>query len=199
MSEFIAPLERLVECFQRLPGIGRKSAVRMAFATLELEDSRAAEFADAILSAKRDIRRCVCCFNLSESELCPICSDGTRDHATICVVEDTRALMSIERVREYHGLYHVLGGVLSPMDGIGPDQLTVKELVARCSDGETQEVIIATNPTVEGETTAMYITKLLKPFGVKVSRLAYGVPVGGDLEFADEVTLYRAIEGRKTL
>ena len=199
MSEFIAPLERLVESFQRLPGIGRKSAVRMAFATLELEESRAVEFAEAILSAKRDIRRCGCCFNLSEAELCPICSDESRDRSTVCVVEDTRALMSIERVREYNGLYHVLDGVLSPMDGIGPDQLTVKELVARCADGEVKEVIIATNPNVEGETTAMYITKLLKPFGVQVSRLAYGVPVGGDLEFADEVTLYRAIEGRRAL
>ncbi len=188
-----------MESFQRLPGIGRKSAVRMAFATLELEESRAVEFAEAILAAKHDIRKCCCCYNLSEAELCPICSDESRDRTTICVVEDTRALMSIERVREYNGLYHVLGGVLSPMEGIGPDQLTVTELVARCAEGEVKEVIIATNPNVEGETTAMYITKLLKPFGVQVSRLAYGVPVGGDLEFADEVTLYRAIEGRRQM
>ena len=199
MSEFIAPLERLVESFQRLPGIGRKSAVRMAFATLELEESRAVEFAEAILSAKRDIRRCGCCFNLSEAELCPICSDESRDRSTVCGVEDTRALMSIERVREYNGLYHVLGGVLSPMDGIGPDQLTVKELVARCADGEVKEVIIATNPNVEGEATSLYLARLIRPLGIKVTRIAHGVPVGGDLEYTDEATLSFAFLGRKEI
>ena len=199
MREFVAPLEELVDRFRRLPGIGGKTAVRLAFAVMELSDEEAEAFAAAILSAKRDISLCKCCCNISTAELCPVCEDDTRDQSTICVVEDAKALLALEKVHDYRGLYHVLGGVLSPMNGIGPERLHIRELLARLSDDTVKEVIVATNPTVEGEATAMYLSKILKPLGITTSRLAYGIPVGGDLEYADEVTLHRALEGRRPI
>ena len=198
MSEFILPLERLIEQFAKLPGVGRKTATRYALSLIDWNGEKIDAFADAITDAKKRIRRCSVCNNISEGELCNICGDTQRE-GILCIVEDPRAVMSIERVREYKGKYHVLGGVLSPMNGIGPEQLKIKELLARLDKEGISEVIIATNPTVEGETTAMYITRLLKPLGIKVTRLAYGVPVGADLEYADEVTLFRAIEGRREI
>ena len=199
MAEYIEPLENLISQFQHLSGIGRKTAVRLAFSVLDYSEEEAQSFADAIMRAKKDVATCPVCQNISEGDLCPVCADATRDRSVICVVEDCRAIMSIERVREYRGLYHVLHGALSPMNGITPETLKIKELLARLEDGEVKEIIIATNPTIEGETTAMYISKLLKNTNVKVSRLAYGVPVGGDLEYADEVTLFRALEGRREI
>lgn len=199
MAEYIEPLENLITQFQHLSGIGRKTAVRLAFSVLDYSEEEAQRFADAIMRAKSDVGTCPVCQNISEGDLCPVCADMTRDRSVICVVEDCRAIMSIERVREYRGLYHVLHGALSPMNGITPETLKIKELLARLEDGEVKEIIIATNPTIEGETTAMYISKLLKNTDVKVSRLAYGVPVGGDLEYADEVTLFRALEGRREI
>lgn len=198
MSEYILPLERLIEQFAKLPGVGRKTATRYAMAVLDLPKESVDAFSEVLLDAKTKIKRCTVCNNLSESELCPVCMDETRT-GVLCIVEDPRAVMSIERVREFKGRYHVLGGVLSPMNGIGPEQLKIKELLSRLDKEHITEAIIATNPTVEGETTAMYITRLLKPLGVKVTRLAYGVPVGADLEYADEVTLSRAIEGRREM
>lgn len=192
----IESLIHLAEQFGRLPGIGRKSAMRMAYAVLDLDEEDATEFADAILEAKRKIHLCPICQNLTDRELCSICDDEDRDRSIICVVEDARAVMSVEKVREYRGLYHVLHGVISPVNGITPDKLKLKELLARL-DESVKEVIVATNPTVEGEATAMYISRLIKPLGIKVTRLAYGVPVGADLEYADEVTLFRALEGRR--
>ena len=169
----------------------------MAFSLLDFSDGDAEDFAAAIIEAKRKIRPCRVCGNISEDGLCMVCADDKRDRSVICVVEDARAVSALEKVREYHGLYHVLGGAISPMDGIGPDELNIKSLLERLEG--VDEVIIATNPTIEGETTAMYISKLLKPLGVKVTRLAYGVPVGGELEYSDEVTLFRALEGRRDL
>ncbi len=198
-NEYIAPLQRLIDEFCLLPGIGKKSAARMSFQILKLSDADARAFADAIMCAKEEIKACKVCCNLATSDYCPICSDPERDKSTICVVEDARAVLSFERVREYRGLYHVLGGVLSPMDGIGVDALHIRELLERLTDDTVREVIVATNPTIEGEATAMYLAKLIAPFGIKVTRLAYGIPVGGDLEYADEVTLNRAIEGRRSL
>lgn len=199
MEEYIAPLERLIEQFRSLKGIGKKTATRLAFCILDFSEEQTERFTDAVLDAKRSIRSCSRCFNISEGEICDICSDDRRDQSTVCVVEDARAVMAFEKVKEYNGVYHVLGGSISPMDGIGPDELNIKELVSRVANDGVKEVILATNPTIEGETTAMYISKLLKPFEIKVSRLAYGVPVGGDLEYADEVTLFRAMEGRKSM
>ncbi len=199
MPGFIAPLERLIEQFEALPGIGHKTAIRLAFSVLDGSEEEANAFAEAILDAKRRIVRCKICQNISDTEVCSICSDEKRDRSMICVVEDSKAVMALERVKEYNGLYHVLGGALSPMDGIGPEQLTIRELIARLTDGETKEIVLATNPTIEGETTAVYLSKLIKPLGVRISRLAYGVPVGGDIDYADEVTLFRAIEGRREL
>lgn len=192
----IEALTHLAEQFGKLAGIGRKSAQRMAFSVLSLSDEEAAEFAGAILDAKRNIHLCPVCQNLTDRDLCSVCRDVDRDRSTICVVEDAKALMSIEKVREYRGTYHVLHGVISPVNGITPDKLKLGELLARL-DESVKEVIVATNPTVEGEATAMYISRLIKPLGVKVTRLAYGVPVGADLEYADEVTLLRALEGRR--
>jgi len=196
MNEFILPIERLIEQFAKLPGVGRKTATRYALAVIDLPPESIREFSGVLEDSLKKVKRCRICFNFSEDELCPVCSDDKRENI-ICVVEDPRAVISIERVREYRGKYHVLGGVLSPMNKIGPDQLKIKELLQRIQDEDIKEVIIATNPTVEGETTAMYLTRLLKPLGIKVTRLAYGVPVGGDIEFADAVTLGRAIEGRR--
>jgi len=198
MKNEVLPLARLVEQFERLPGIGRKSAQRLAFCVLNMPQERAQQFAQAILDAKQKIHRCRVCQDLTDQEVCGICSDPARNRGILCVVEDPRDVLAIERTREYHGLYHVLHGLISPMNGIGPEQLTVKELLARL-DGSVEEVIMATNPTVEGEATAMYLARLLKPMGLRVPRLAYGIPVGGNLEFADEVTLYRALEGRSEI
>lgn len=197
MAEYIESLQVLAENFGRLQGIGKKTAMRMAFSVLEFTEEEAERFAEAILDAKRKIHLCPICQNLTDRDVCPICLDETRDRSTICVVEDVRVLMSIEKVREYRGLYHVLHGAISPVAGITPDKIKLAELLERLRDDEVKEVIIATNPNVEGEATAMYIAKLLTPLGIKVSRLAYGIPVGADLEYADELTLSRALDGRK--
>ncbi len=197
MAAYIESLQHLAEQFGRLQGVGRKSALRMAFSVLDMSEEEAVEFAQAIIDAKQKIHLCPICQNLTDREVCAVCEDAQRDRSVICVVEDARAVLSMEKVREFRGVYHVLHGVISPVNGITPDQIKLKELLARLEDGEVSEVIVATNPTVEGEATAMYISRLLKPFGIKVTRLAYGIPVGGDLEYADEVTLYRALEGRR--
>lgn len=197
MADYIESLQVLCEQFARLQGVGRKSALRMAFSVLDFTDEEAECFAQAILDAKRKIHLCPVCQNLTDQELCNICRDETRDVTVICVVEDVRVLMAIEKVREYRGTYHVLHGAISPVSGVTPDKIRITELLERLKDDRVSEVIIATDPDVEGEATAMYIAKLLRPLGVKVSRLAYGVPVGGDLEYADEVTLSRALDGRR--
>lgn len=194
----VAALAALIEQFERIPGIGHKSAQRMAFYVLNMPQEDAKAFADAILNAHDNIHQCKVCCNLTENELCSICSNGARDKSVVCVVEDPRDVMAIERTHEFSGTYHVLHGAISPMNGVGPDQLTIKQLLARL-DGTVKEVIMATNPTVEGEATAMYLSRLMKPLGVKTTRLAYGVPVGADLEYADEVTLSRAMEGRREI
>ncbi len=198
MAEFIAPLEELIEGFARLPGVGRKSATRYALSVLDMNDEDITSFAEALAGAKTRIKRCRICGNFTDTDICLVCEDSQR-RPIICVVEDVRALMSIEKVREYRGKYHVLGGVLSPMNGVGPDQLNIASLLSRIASENIGEVIIATNPTVEGEATAMYLTKLLNPLGVKTSRLAYGIPVGADLEYTDAVTLMRALDGRREL
>ncbi len=199
MEYFPAPLEKLVEQFARLPGIGGKSAQRLAFHVLSLTDQEAQEFADAILSAKRTVTCCPVCQNLTAMGLCPICASLRRDETTVCVVADPRDVVAMERSREYTGRYHVLHGVISPMNHVGPDDLEIKSLVDRVAQGNIKEVIMATNPDTEGEATAMYLARLLKPFGVRVTRLAYGIPVGGHLEFADDATLMRALEGRRDI
>lgn len=199
MAYDVTALEKLVEQFRKMPSVGKKTAQRMAFHVLDLSDAEAKEFADAIFEAHEKIHRCVLCHNLTENELCPICDSANRDRSTVCVVEDPRDVMALERTREYNGVYHVLHGVISPMNGVGPEQLTIKSLVERAASGEVKEFIMATNPTIEGDTTAMYIGKLLKNFDVKVTRLAYGIPVGADIEYADDVTLMRALEGRSEL
>ncbi len=199
MEYFPAPLEKLVEQFARLPGIGGKSAQRLAFFVLSLPEEEAREFADAIVDAKRNITCCPVCQNFTAGGLCPICASPKRDGGTVCVVADPRDVAAIERSREYGGHYHVLHGVISPMNHVGPDDLSIKALVERVAQGEVQEVIMATNPDTEGEATAMYVARLLKPFGVRVTRLAYGIPVGSHLEFADEATLTRALEGRQEI
>ena len=185
--------------FRRLDGVGKKSAMRYAFCVLNFTEEEAKAFADAILAAKTDIHQCSRCQNITTGELCPICSDDRRDGSVICVVEDPRAVIAIEKTRQYGGLYHVLHGTISPARGITPDRLKIRELLTRLQTEDVREVILATNPTVEGEATAMYIAKLQSPLGIQVSRIANGVPVGGDLEFADEVTLRRAMEGRYLL
>ena len=192
------PLVKLVEQFAKLPGVGRKTAQRFAFHILDLPEEKAREFAQAILDARTKIKKCPVCGNLTDGELCPICAAKGRDGGVICVVEDPKDVFALERAGDFNGRYHVLHGAISPLSGIGPDQLRIKELLARTGP-EVQEVIMATNPTVEGEATAMYLSRLLKPLGVRVTRLAYGIPVGGDLEYADEVTLQRALEGRQEL
>ena len=199
MANNAEPLERLIDQFSRFPGIGRKGATRMAYQVMGMSDAEVLELSSAIRDAKARLHRCKCCQNFTESDLCSICSSPKRDRSVICVVESPRDVTAIERTREYNGMYHVLHGLISPMDGIGADQLCVKELLARLGTGEVKEVIMATSPTVEGEATAMYIARLLKPFDVRVTRLAYGIPVGGHLEFADDATLVRALEGRQDL
>ncbi len=198
MAEYIAPIQRLIEEFRRLPGVGSKTAARYAFATLNLTEQEAEGFADAINGVKRDVHKCPVCFGLSASpEACEICRNDQRDHSLICVVENPKDVMVMEKVRGYRGTYHVLGGVLSPIDNVTPDELTIRELISRVELGEVREVIIATNPTPHGDTTAAYLARALEPYEISVSRLAYGMPVGGDIEYADEVTLYRAMEGRR--
>ena len=199
MEYLPAPLEKLVEEFASLPGIGGKSAQRLAFHVLSLSDQEAQDFADAILEAKRTVTCCPVCRNLTAEGLCPICASPKRDPSTICVVADPRDVVAMERAREYTGRYHVLHGVISPMNHVGPDDLEIKSLVDRVAQGDVKEVIMATNPDTEGETTALYLSRLLKPFQVKVTRLAYGIPVGGHLEFADDATLLRALEGRQEI
>lgn len=199
MGYNLAPLQNLIDQFERMQGIGHKTAQRMAFYVLGLSDEEAKAFANAITEAHTKIKPCKICCDLADDELCPICKSSSRDKSVICVVEDPRDVAAIERTHEYNGTYHVLHGAISPMDNVGPDQIRIKELIARLNDGTVEEVIMATNPTVEGEATAMYISRLLKPMGITVSRLAYGVPVGADLEYADEVTLSRALEGRSLI
>ena len=197
MAEDIESLQKLAEQFGRLQGVGRKNAMKMAFSVLDMTSEEAGEFANAILEAKAKIHLCPICQNLTDKDICPICADSERDRRTVCVVSDPRVVIAMEKVREFKGLYHVLHGVISPMNGITPDKLKIKELLSRLEDGEIEEIIVATNPTVEGEATAMYLSRLLRPMGIKVTRLAYGVPMGSDLEYADEITLFRAIEGRR--
>ena len=195
----VVTLSKLVEQFERMPGIGHKSAQRLAFYVLNMTKQEAEDFSKIILEAHEKIKRCSVCCNLAEDEKCPICKSDSRDKSVICVVEDPRDVIAFERTHEYNGTYHVLHGVISPMNGIGPEDITIKELLSRIGDGKVKEVIMATNPTVEGEATALYISRLLKPMGITVSRLAYGIPVGAELEYADEVTLTKALEGRRMI
>ena len=196
MSFFPAALDNLIDKFASLPGVGRKSAQRLAFPVLSLPEEEVRAFADAITDAKARVHRCRICQNLTEGEICAVCASDRRDKSTICVVSEPRDVLSIERGHEYSGTYHVLHGVLSPMRHVGPDDIRIKELLARVAEGKVREVIMATNPDTEGEATAMYVSRLLKPFEIRVTRLAYGIPVGSNLEFADDATLSRAIEGR---
>lgn len=193
------PLTRLIEQFASLPGIGMKTAQRLAFYILTLSEQDAKAFSNAIIEAHQKIKNCDICKNFTDKPICDICNDSTRDRTVVCVVEDAKDVVAFERTREYHGLYHVLHGLISPMDGIGPDQLYIKELLTRIGEGIIKEVIMATNPTVEGEATAMYLSRILKPLGVKVTRLAFGIPVGSNLEYADEVTLFKALENRSEI
>ena len=200
MAEYILPIQKLIEEFRKIPGVGAKTAARYAFAVLNFSETDAARFADAILGVKRDVYKCPICFGLSSNEdTCDICASPDRDSSVICVVEDAKDVMTMEKVRGYRGTYHVLGGALSPLDNVTHEDLTVKELVKRVEEGGVKEVIIATNPTPKGDTTAAYIARLLEAYPVVVSRLAYGIPVGADIEYADEVTLLRAMEGRRYL
>ncbi len=196
MADYPSTFETLVDKFASLPGIGTKSAQRLAFHILSLTEEAADDFARAVSEARHSVRRCRVCQNLTDRELCAVCGNPSRDHSTVCVVADPRDVAALERSREYRGVYHVLHGVISPMNRIGPDDLRISSLLARVGDGSVREVIMATNPDTEGEATAMYISRLLKPFGVKTTRLAYGIPVGSNLEFTDDATLSRAIEGR---
>ena len=199
MSFYAAPIAKLIEEFEKLPGIGHKTAQRLAFHVLTLPEQKVDGFAQAIRDAKTKTRFCSICSNLTEHDPCDICESKSRSHSVICVVEDARDVIAMERIREFKGLYHVLQGAISPLQGIGPEDIRVKELLSRIREGGVQEVILATNPTIEGEATAMYISKLLKPLGVKTTRIAHGIPVGGDLEYADEVTLSKALEGRREI
>ena len=197
MIGFTPALEKLVEHFRLLPGIGYKTAVRMAFHVLDMPEDKAKGFAEAILEAKEKIGKCKVCMDISEEEVCPICSDPTRDRTTICVVESSKDVLAIEKINDYKGLFHVLGGLINPIEGVGPNDIHVKELISRLKDDQIREIILATNPSIEGEATAMYISRLLKPAGIKVTRIANGIPVGGELEFADAHTLACAFDGRK--
>jgi recombination protein RecR len=192
-------MERLTEQFARLPGIGAKTAQRLAFYVLSLPEEEAQDFADAIVSAKKTVHACPVCQNLTDAEVCPICGDPERDHGCICVVAEPKDVIAMERAREYRGVYHVLHGVISPLNHIGPDEIRIRELLTRVGQGGVNEIIMATNPDTEGEATAMYLSRLLRPMGVKVTRLAYGIPVGSQLEYADEITLSRALEGRREM
>lgn len=199
MVKFIAPVSKLIDEFSKLPGIGRKTAQRLAFHVLSIREDQAFSLANAIVDAKRKTRFCSICCNITDVDPCIYCTSEKRDKSILCVVENSKDVIAIEKTREYKGLYHVLHGAISPMDGIGPDDIRIRELLKRLSNNEIQEVIVATNPTIEGEATAMYISRIISPLGVLVTRIAHGIPVGGDLEYADEVTLSKAIEGRRKL
>ena len=199
MSLYSPSIEKLIESFERLPSIGHKTAARLAFYMLDLNEQDTNEFINSIVNAKKNLKFCSKCFNIADTDPCPICASPKRDSSIICVVEDVRDIVAMERTHEFKGVYHVLHGSISPMNGIGPDDIKLKELLARISDGTIKELILATNPRVEGEATAMYISKLVKPMGVKVTRIAHGIPVGGDLEYTDEVTLSKALEGRREM
>lgn len=196
---FSASIEKLVEEFEKLPSIGHKTAVRLAFYILNSSLEDAEKFASAVVEARRNLKYCSICNNITDADPCPICANAKRDKETICVVEDVRDIVPIERTHEYNGVYHVLHGAISPVNGIGPNDIKIKELITRIGTGEVKELILATNPNVEGEATAMYISKLVKPFHVKTSRIAHGIPIGGDLEYTDEVTLAKALENRVEL
>ena len=199
MAEFLEPLELIIEQFRKLPGVGRKSASRMAFGIVDMNPEQIDRFLNTIKEAKSSIKTCKICGNLTTSEVCHLCSDPKRDNSVICVVEDVKALMAMEKVRSYQGVFHVLDGTISPIDGRGPDDIRIDELIERINSGNVKEIILATNPTIDGETTAIYISKLLKPLGISTTRLASGIPVGGDLDYADEMTLLNAIDGRKEI
>ena len=197
--EYILPVQRLIEKFASLRGVGRKTAARYAFSVLDMPEEEAIEFANAIIAANKEVVPCSICGNLSDKPVCDICGDDRRDKSVICVVEDPRAVIAFEKTREYCGLYHVLGGVISPAKGIGPDKLRIAELMERLEEGDVKELIIATNPNVDGETTALYIAGMAAKKGIKTTRLAYGIPVGADIEYADEITLMRAMDGRREI
>lgn len=199
MSSYSPSIEKLIESFEKLPSIGHKTAIRLAFHMLDMTDEEITEFTTSITGAKKKLKYCSTCFNISDTDPCPICSNPKRDQSTICVVEDVRDIMAMERTHEYKGVYHVLHGTISPMNGIGPDEIKIKELLNRIRDNDIKEVIIATNPRVEGEATSIYISKLIKAFNIKVTRIAHGIPVGGDLEYTDEITLMKAMEGRREI
>ncbi|MCX4302869.1 MAG: recombination mediator RecR [Clostridia bacterium] len=199
MSLYAPSIEKLIESFEKLPSIGHKTAQRLAFYMLDLSNEEVKEFTDSIINAKKNLKFCSKCFNISDTEPCNICSNPKRDESTICVVEDVRDVLAMERTHEFNGVYHVLHGSISPMNGVGPDDIKIKELLSRIMGGEVKEIILATNPRVEGEATSMYISKLVKPLGVKVTRIARGIPIGGDLEYTDEVTLSKALEGRSEM
>ena len=199
MENYSEPIDRLINEFSKLPGIGRKTAQRLAFHVINMNPDDVSSLSKALMDVKREIKYCKVCCNISDSDICSICANGHRDSSTICVVEDPRDVAAMERTKDYNGKYHVLNGVISPMDGIGPDMLNIKELISRLGDGSIKEIILATNPTIEGEATAMYISRLVKPMGIKVTRIAHGLPVGGDLEYADDVTISKALEGRREI
>ena len=199
MSYYSPSIEKLIESFERLPSIGHKTAVRLAFHMLDLSKEETDEFINSIINAKEKLKYCSNCYNISDTDPCPICSSPKRDNSVICVVEDVRDVMAMERTHEFKGVYHVLHGTISPMNGIGPEDIKIKELLNRIANNDIKEIIIATNPRVEGEATAIYISKIIKPLGIKVTRIAHGIPVGGDLEYTDEVTLSKALEGRREL
>ena len=197
MSYYSPSIEKLIESFERLPSIGHKTAVRLAFHMLDLSKEETEEFINSIINAKEKLKYCSNCYNISDTDPCPICSSPKRDNSVICVVEDVRDVMAMERTHEFKGVYHVLHGTISPMNGIGPEDIKIKELLNRIANNDIKEIIIATNPRVEGEATAIYLSKIIKPLGIKVTRIAHGIPVGGDLEYTDEITLTKALEGRR--
>lgn len=199
MENYSEPIDRLINEFSKLPGIGRKTAQRLAFHVINMNPDDVSSLSKALMDAKKEIKYCKVCCNISDSDICSICNNIHRDSSTICVVEDPRDVAAMERTKDYNGKYHVLNGVISPMDGIVPDMLNIKELITRLGDGSIKEIIMATNPTIEGEATAMYISRLVKPMGIKVTRIAHGLPVGGDLEYADDVTISKALEGRREI
>ena len=200
MSYYSPSIEKLIESFSKLPSIGNKTATRLAFYMLNLNEEETQEFVNSILNAKKNLKFCSKCYNISDTDPCPICANPKRNHSSICVVEDVKDVIAMERTHEFKGVYHVLHGSISPMNGIGPEDIKIKELLNRVAEEEkVDEIIIATNPRVEGEATAMYLSKLIKPFGIKVTRIAHGVPVGGDIEYADEITLTKALEGRREI
>ena len=199
MSYYSPSIEKLIESFEKLPSIGHKTAVRLAFHMLDLNEEETNEFINSIINAKANLKYCSNCYNISDTDPCPICNSPKRDSSIICVVEDVRDIMAMERTHEFKGVYHVLHGTISPMNGIGPEDIKIKELLNRISNNDIKEIIIATNPRVEGEATAIYLSKIIKPLGVRVTRIAHGIPVGGDLEYTDEITLSKALEGRREL